>query len=225
MPDVYQDFVDKFGSPATSVPLTVGWARDGRDSALVPTSGQYQRVSGEWGLSGDIKYIKAEYQFQQYWPLTKKYTVALNTEVGLGKGLGGQEFPVFKNYYGGGLGSVRGFDQGTLGGRSKIAGSQTNTSSVGGDRSILANAEFIAPFPGTGNDRSLRMFAFVDVGNVYCKPTSYVLCPSNALRASSGVGLSWLSPVGPLRLSYSKALRNQTSDKLQTFQFQIGTSF
>jgi outer membrane protein insertion porin family len=63
------------------------------------------------------------------------------------------------------------------------------------------------------------------VGNVYCKPTSYVLCPSNALRASSGVGLSWLSPVGPLRLSYSKALRNQTSDKLQTFQFQIGTSF
>ena len=225
MPDVYQDFVDKFGSPASSVPLTVGWARDGRDSALVPTSGQYQRVSGEWGLSGDIKYIKAEYQFQQYWPLTKKYTVALNTEVGLGKGLGGQAFPVFKNYYGGGLGSVRGFDQGTLGGRSTIAGSQTNTSSVGGDRSILANAEFIAPFPGTGNDRSLRMFAFVDVGNVYCKPTSSVLCPSNALRASSGVGLSWLSPVGPLRLSYSKALRSQTGDKLQTFQFQIGTSF
>ncbi len=225
MPDAYLGFVNRFGSPATGVPLTVGWARDGRDSALVPTEGRYQRVSGEWGIAGDTKYIKADYQFQQYWPLTKKYTVAINTEFGLGKGLGGQDLPVFKNYYGGGLGSVRGFDQGTLGGKSTIAGSTTNTASIGGDRSVLLNAEFIAPFPGVGNDRSLRMFAFVDAGNVYCKPSTYVLCPNNSIRASSGVGLSWLSPVGPLRLSYARALRKQPTDKLQTFQFQIGTNF
>lgn len=225
MPDAYKGFVDRFGSPATGVPLTVGWARDGRDSALVPSEGRYQRVNGEWGIAGDTKYIKADYQFQQYWPLTRKYTVAVNTEFGLGKGLGGQDLPVFKNYYGGGLGSVRGFDQGTLGGKSTIAGSTTNTASIGGDRSVLLNAEFIAPFPGVGNDRSLRMFAFVDAGNVYCKASTYVLCANNSIRASSGVGLSWLSPVGPLRLSYARALRKQPTDKLQTFQFQIGTNF
>jgi outer membrane protein insertion porin family len=227
LPNVYRDFVDAYGSPATSVPLTVGWARDGRDSSLVPTEGRYQRVNGELGIAGDTRYVKADYQFQQYWPLTKKYTLAFNSEFGFGKGLGGRELPVFKNYYGGGLGSVRGFDQGTLGGLSTVGtpAAPGTPVSIGGSRSVLLNTEFIAPFPGVGNDRTLRMFAFIDVGNVYCTPSANVICTNNSLRASSGVGLSWISPVGPLRLSYANALRKQTGDKLQTFQFQIGTSF
>ncbi len=224
LPQVYNAFVQEFGSPATGVPLTLGWARDTRDSYLAPTSGRYQRVNGVMSLAGDMRYATASYQFQQYWPLNRKYTLAFNTEFNAGWGLGGRSLPVFKYFTGGGLGSVRGFQQGTLGGTSPLVGSTTE-SNVGGTRSAFANLEFIAPVPGSGNDRTLRWFGFVDAGNVYCTASLTVNCGSNALRASSGIGLSWISPVGPLRFAWAKPLRKQDGDKLQSFQFQIGTSF
>jgi len=195
---------------------------------LAPTEGRYQRVNTEMSVAGDIRYIKADYQFQQYWPLTKRYTFAMNTEVGYGKGLGGKLFPLLKNYFGGGLGSVRGFEQGTLGGVSPSVSSPNDRSldiRVGGSKSILLNTELIAPFPGVGNDRTLRMFAFVDVGNVYCTASATVNCASNTLRASSGVGISWISPVGPLRLAYTTPIKKEATDRTQKIQFQIGTAF
>jgi outer membrane protein insertion porin family len=222
--DAQREFVSEFGSPATGVPLTLGWSRDSRDSFLAPTEGRYQRINTEVSVAGDTRYIKADYQFQQYWPLTKRYTFAMNTEVGYGKGLGGKSFPLLKNYYGGGLGSVRGFEQGTLGGTSPST-TDSLTQSVGGSRSLLLNTELIAPFPGVGNDRTLRMFAFVDVGNVYCTASTTVNCASNALRASSGFGISWLSPVGPLRLAYTTPIKKEVTDRTQKIQFQIGTAF
>jgi len=222
--DAQREFVSEFGSPATGVPLTLGWSRDSRDSFLAPTEGRYQRINTEVSVAGDTRYIKADYQFQQYWPLTKRYTFAMNTEVGYGKGLGGKSFPLLKNYYGGGLGSVRGFEQGTLGGTSPST-TDSRTQSVGGSRSLLLNTELIAPFPGVGNDRTLRMFAFVDVGNVYCTASATVNCASNALRASSGFGISWLSPVGPLRLAYTTPIKKEVTDRTQKIQFQIGTAF
>ena len=223
-----QAFVTEFGSPAIGVPVTLGWSRDSRDSFLAPTAGRYQRINTEVSAAGDTRYVKADYQFQQYWPLTKRYTFAVNTEFGYGTGLGGRSFPLLKNYFGGGQGSVRGFGQGTLGGLSASVAAPSDRSQdirVGGSRSVLLNTELIAPFPGVGNDPTLRMFAFVDAGSIYCTASATVTCTSNALRVSSGVGLSWLSPVGPLRLSWSNALRKETTDTTQTIQFQIGTSF
>lgn len=229
LPEVYQTFVQDFGSPASGLPMTLGWSRDTRDSYLVPTQGRYQRVNGVMSLAGDMRYATATYQYQQYWPLSRKYTLALNTEFNVGKGLGGRNFPIFKYFNGGGLGSVRGFQQGTLGGTSFIldaAGLPTTTEShIGGERSVLANLEFIAPMPGGGNDRTLRWFGFVDAGNVYCSSSATVICRSNALRASAGLGVSWISPVGPLRFAWAKPIRKEPGDKLQAFQFQIGTSF
>ncbi|MGE0349785.1 outer membrane protein assembly factor BamA [Hydrogenophaga sp.] len=225
LPEAYQTYSDTFGASSTSVPLTIGWARDGRDSALVPTQGRLQRFNTELGVAGDTRYVKANYQLQQYYPLSKQYTLAFNAEVGYGKGLGGRPYPIFKNFYGGGLGSVRGFDQGTLGPTSTIlsgisAGQVVN---IGGNRSLALNAEFIAPFPGAGNDRTLRMFAFVDVGNVYGENDTRA--NANDLRASVGVGLSWISPVGPLRFALANPIRKFPGDRIQKFQFQIGTSF
>jgi outer membrane protein insertion porin family len=224
LPQAYQQYSDTFGESSTSVPLTVGWSRDGRDSALVPTQGRLQRFNTELGVGGDTRYLKANYQLQQYFPLTKQYTLAFNTELGYGKGLGGKPYPIFKNFYGGGLGSVRGFDQGTLGPTSPIlsgtsAGQLVN---IGGNRSIALNAEFIAPFPGAGNDRTLRMFGFVDVGNVFGEQEKLSF---SQLRASVGVGLSWISPVGPLRFAIANPIRKFSGDRIQKFQFQIGTSF
>jgi outer membrane protein insertion porin family len=216
LPVSYQTYANQFGYKSDSIPLTVGWSRDSRDSALVPTMGRFQRVYGDWGIAGDIKFLRANYQIQQYIPLNKQFTVALNGELGWGKGLNGQPYPLFKNYYSGGLGSVRGFEQGSLGPR------DASDLAVGGPKKLTLNAEVIAPFPGAGNDRTLRLYGFVDAGNVFGETEQYRL---NDLRVSTGIGISWISPVGPLRIAIATPLRKKPGDRIERLQFQIGTSF
>ncbi len=216
LPATYQNYADEFGFTSTAIPLTVGWTRDNRDSALVPSKGLFQRVFGDLSLAGDARYARTNYQIQQYIPLNKQFTVALNGELGWGKGLSNRPFPIFKNFSSGGLGSVRGFQQGSLGPR------DTSDLATGGPKKITLNAELIAPFPGTGNDRTLRMFGFVDAGNVFGENEKYNF---SEIRASYGVGLSWISPVGPLRFAIANPLRKRVGDRIERFQFQIGTSF
>ncbi len=134
----------------------------------------------------------------------------------MGKGLGGRDMPIFKNFYGGGLGSVRGFQQGTLGPRG------SDGAVVGGAKRIILNNEMIVPMPGAGNDRTLRAYGFLDVGNVFAESQRVDI---GDLRASVGVGLSWVSPMGPLRLSFANPLSKLPTDRIQRIQFQIGTSF
>ena len=216
IPAAYLAYAERFGYSSAAFPFTLGWSRDSRDSALAPTSGRYQRLIGELGLLGDARYAKADYQYQQYVPLSKSYTLAFNGEAGWGKGLGGRPFPVFKNFYSGGLGSVRGYDQNTLGPRD-VTGAFT-----GGTRKFTLNTEFITPFPGAGNDRTLRLFGFVDAGALYGDGQKI---SADGLRYSTGIGLSWISPLGPLRFALAFPLRKRPGDRIQRFQFQIGTSF
>jgi len=216
IPAAYLVYADRYGYTSSAVPLTIGWSRDSRDSALAPNSGVYQKLNSEWSIAGDARYLRANYQYQQYVPLNKKFTLAFNGELGLGKGINGRPFPVFKNFYSGGLGSVRGFDQGTLGPR------DVTGASLGGPKKVSLNVELIAPFPGAGNDRTLRVFTFADIGNVYGDNERVRL---SEMRASVGVGLSWISPLGPLRLAYAKPVRKFAGDRIQELQFQIGTSF
>ena len=123
---------------------------------------------------------------------------------------------MFKNFYGGGLGSVRGFQQSSLG-PVDIEGAY-----IGGNKRMNFNAEFYVPFPGAGNDRTLRLFSYFDAGNVWGEQQTLKL---SELRASVGVGVSWVSPVGPLKLSYGKPVKSFDQDRIQTLQFQIGTAF
>jgi len=217
LPNAYVEYMQQFGYTSTSLPFTVGWARDGRDSALVPTQGILQRFNSDLSASGDARYVRTNYQIQQYTPLTKKYTLALNADLGWGQGLSNRPYPLFKNYFVGGLGSVRGFQQSSLG-----PSDSTNSLYLGGPKKIVLNAELMAPFPGAGNDRTLRLFAFTDVGRAFGENEKIKL---GELRSSIGVGLSWISPMGPLRFSYALPMRRQVADKIQRLQFQIGTSF
>ncbi|MFW9615610.1 outer membrane protein assembly factor BamA [Aquabacterium sp.] len=216
LPVSYRRHRDIFGEQSLSVPLTVGWARDARDSTIAPTQGRYQRVNLEVGAAGDTRYVRGDYQAQQYLPLTNRFTIGLNGEVGYGRGLAGKPYPVFKNFYAGGLGTVRGFEQSSLG-PVDIEGAY-----VGGNRRINLNAELYVPFPGAGNDRTLRMFGYADAGNVWGEDEKLKL---SDMRASVGFGISWVSPVGPLKLSYGKPIRYKDQDKIQKLQFQIGTAF
>jgi outer membrane protein insertion porin family len=93
---------------------------------------------------------------------------------------------------------------------------------IGGNRNVVLNAEFITPFPGAGNDRTLRLFGFMDVGNVYGPGEKL---SASDLRASVGVGLSWISPIGPCASLMRALFASKPQDKIQKFQFQIGTSF
>ena len=217
LPNAYVEYMQQFGYTSTSLPFTIGWSRDGRDSALVPTRGILQRFNSDLSASGDARYVRTNYQIQQYTPLTKKYTLALNADLGWGQGLSNRPYPLFKNYFVGGLGSVRGFQQSTLG-----PSDSTNSLFLGGPKKIVMNAELMAPFPGAGNDRTLRLFAFTDVGRAFGENEKINL---SELRSSVGVGLSWISPMGPLRFSYALPMKRQVTDKIQRLQFQIGTSF
>jgi outer membrane protein insertion porin family len=217
LPNAYVEYMQQFGYTSTSLPLTVGWARDGRDSALVPSQGILQRFNSDLSIAGDSRYIRTNYQIQQYTPITKKYTLALNADIGYGQGLSNRPYPLFKNYFVGGLGSVRGFQQSSLG-----PSNNSNTLFLGGAKKIVFNAEVLAPFPGAGNDRTLRLFAFADAGKAFGESEKISL---NELRSSVGIGLSWISPMGPLRFSYALPMKSQVTDKIQRLQFQIGTSF
>ena len=170
----------------------------------------------EWSFTGEVKYLKTNLQYQEYWQLPFRLTLGVNAEVGIGKGLGGKPYPVFKNFYGGGLGTVRAFEQGSLGVVDPTG------AYIGGAKRFNANTELYFPVPGTGNDRTLRIFAFADTGNVWREDEQVT---ASSLRASAGLGLSWISPVGPLKLSWGKPLRVQRNDRIQRFQFQIGTAF
>ena len=216
IPNSYFLYREQFGAVSQSVPLTLGWQRDQRDSVLTPTAGRYQRVNLEWSIAGDVRYLRTNVQFQQYWQLPLKMSLGVNAEIGIGKGLGGRPFPIFKNFYAGGLGSVRVFEQGSLGVVDPTG------AFIGGARRLNLNAELYFPVPGTGNDKSLRIFAFTDVGNVWRDGEKI---SGSSLRASAGFGLSWISPVGPLKLSWGNPIKSEPRDRIQKFQFQIGTAF
>lgn len=219
-PQLYLDYVAKFGTgdtaDTTSFPLTVAWQRDSRDSALVPTTGRYQRANFDLAPAGDLKYYRAIYQHQYFKPLFRNVTLALNGEVGYGKGFGGKPYPIFKNFYAGGIGSVRGYEGHSLGPK------DINGDPLGGTSRIIANAELQFPFPGSGNDRTLRWFTFVDGGAVYGEGQKI---NASEMRYSAGLGISWISPIGPLKLSFGTPLNEKPGDRKQQFQFQLGTGF
>ncbi|MDN6886885.1 outer membrane protein assembly factor BamA [Variovorax sp. CAN2819] len=223
------------------VPLSVGWGRDSRDSALIPTTGRLQRANLEVGAAGDMKYVKTNYQYQQFFAINKQYTFSINGEVGYAKAFGNKVYPIFKNFYAGGLGSVRGFEQNSLGPRDAPLFLQSEGAAIGGTKKAIFNAELSTPFPGAGNDRTLRLYGFFDIGNVFGSRapglTDEQWSAEKKLRASVGLGVSWISPLGPLRLAYAFPVRSQKEvgqpftagyipkDRIQRLQFQIGTSF
>jgi outer membrane protein insertion porin family len=216
LPLAYLNYRVVYGETSLAIPLTLGWSRDGRDSLMVPTRGSYQRVNLEWSFAGDVRYTRTNLQYQQFWGLPLRLTLGINSELGIGRGLGEGPYPVFKNFYGGGLGSVRVFEQGSLGVIDPTG------AYIGGAKRFNFNTELYFPVPGTGNDKTLRVFAFADTGNVWREDEKIT---ADSLRASSGVGLSWISPVGPLKLSWGVPLRVKSNDRIQRFQFQIGTAF
>ncbi|MFA7530241.1 MAG: outer membrane protein assembly factor BamA [Castellaniella sp.] len=226
-PQAYSDFIDEYGRNTSATIFNLGWSKDTRDSATAPRSGSYTRLSGDFSVM-DLRYYMLSAQQQYYLPLGRNYTLAFNALADWGKTYGGnRSFPVIKNVYAGGIGSVRGYEGASLGPRDPV----TDTY-LGGSRRIVGSVQLYLPFPGASRDRTLRWFIFGDVGQVTTTGGDTCWQGKNSSvedpcgwKYSAGIGLSWESPLGPLEISWGRALRSKRGDDKQAFQFQIGTGF
>jgi len=217
-PQRYKDFVAQNGSDPWALILTASWGRDTRNSATWPTSGQTQRLFLEVGLPGaDLQYWKASYQHAWFIPVARDITLRLNGELGYADGYGDGTVPFYKNFYTGGVYSVRGFQTSTLGPRD-INGP------LGGTRKVVGNVELLLPVPGLGLEKSVRFGPFFDVGQVWANLPGQELSDVK-LRYSVGALFNWNSPFGPITLTFGVPLNEEPTDQIQKFQFALGGSF
>lgn len=222
-PKQYLDFCGNAkGCSSNSLQLAAAWTHDSRDNTLFPNRGVLQKLSAEVTLPVlDLQYYKLEYKHTWFKDVTKTFTFMLNGELGYADTYGNKEFPFFKNFYVGGVNSVRGFANGAIGPRDFDPGTNSDFA-VGGTTRIVGNAEIFTPVPFIKNSSQFRLSAFVDTGSVYANNQSISL---GDLRYSTGVGISWFSPFGPLKLVFAKALNKKQGDQTQTMQFQLGSQF
>ena len=214
-PLIYIDYVRTFGAQNDAILGTIGWSRDSRNSRLYPTRGTSQRANLEVAIpGGTLNYYRAQYAYQRYFPITRDYTFMVNGEVGYGDGYGDTPIlPFFKNFFVGGVNSLRGYRNFTAGPKDVQGGPR------GGSHKLQGNAEFLFPLPGLAGDRSVRLSTFVDTGMTGEK---YDL---GEMRFAVGVGLLWISPLGPLKISVARPFKEQPGDRKQPFQFTFGGTF
>ncbi|MDO8960886.1 MAG: outer membrane protein assembly factor BamA [Methylophilus sp.] len=207
---------------SNSIQLSAGWTFDSRDNILFPNRGVLQRLTAEVAVPGlDLQYYKINYQHAWYKDLTNSFTLMLNGELGYADTYGGKKYPFFKNYFLGGVNSLRGFQNGSLGPRD-IDPTSGQEFSVGGTKRILGNVELFMPVPFIKDTKQFRLSAFVDGGSVYADSESI---NADALRFSAGVGVTWVSPFGPLKLIFAQPLNEKEGDDTQVLQFQLGQQF
>lgn len=207
------------GKTFAGVIPTLGWAKETIDSRIYPMRGYLARINGEMGLGSDMSYYRANLQYQRFFPYGRDYAFMVNGELGFAQSMGGKLLPFYKHYYAGGVGSVRGYKAGSLG---PIDDGGTDDR-LGGTRRFVANAEFLFPMPGSGQDRALRLSAFVDAGRVWGGHQAFR--GDDGMRYSTGLALAWASPLGPLKFSLAQPLGKKPGDETQRLQFQMGTLF
>ena len=212
-------FREENGARFRTLITSISWAKDERDRRFLPSTGSLTRLSGEVAIpGGDLTYYKIFAQHQRFFPLPGDFVLGVEGEVGYGDGFGStSKLPLTDNFFAGGLQSVRGFRANTLGPR------DSRGEPLGGNLKTLARAELILPFPFTKGSSTFRITGFFDIGNVYDTQTESF--DSGTLRYSTGVSSLWVSPVGPLTMSFAVPLKTLEGDETQRFQLTFGTSF
>jgi len=214
-PLVYLDFANRFGLITDSVIGTIGWSRDTRDDILYPSRGRLQSLLVEVGLPiGDLQYYKLNYLHQMFLPVYGDFVLMARADLGYGDGYSGKPLPFFKAFFGGGVGSVRGYETSSLGPQDAFG------NVLGGKRKIIGNMELF--YPIIKGDKSVRGSVFFDVGQIYANGAQSHL---EGFHYSTGIGVAWNSPIGPLKFSYGIPLVHETGDREQRFQFQLGSVF
>jgi len=223
-----QEFVDNEGDTFHDFILTARYRKDSRDQALFPTKGRLQALEAELAIPGsDLQYYRVNYRDRRYLPLTSRFVFALRGDLGYGDGYADTSaLPFFENFYAGGPRTVRGWQESTLGPRETSG----DLDPVGGNLKLTGSLELFAPPPIGGKfEKTLRLGAFFDFGNVWVLEDSDLVAPTgfslDDLRYSTGLSVSWMSPVGALSLSLAYPLNSEDEDDTQVFQFSFGQTF
>ena len=197
------------------VTLSAAYAYDTRDSLLYPTSGSNVRLSLDATAPGsDLEFYRLNLEAAHYYPFTRKIALKLSTDIGFGDGFGDtDELPFFRNYFAGGTRTVRGFEARSLGPRD----TSDFPDPFGGSKRVLLNATLFLPIGNGALDKRLQLF--IDGGQVFADEDDVEF---DDIRFSAGIGFNWISPVGPLSISYAVPLNDEEGDEVEQFQFSVG---
>ncbi|MCW9055042.1 MAG: outer membrane protein assembly factor BamA [Gammaproteobacteria bacterium] len=249
------DFINIYGDGPTdlfgyreagfdALTFVASYSHDTRNRTVFANQGSSQSVVLDFTAPGsDNEYYKLTYRTKFYFPVYNDITLLMKTDIAFGDGYGDTNgLPFYERFYAGGLRTVRGFDSNSLGPRATISSTvlgvdgqplvdannnvYTTSTTVprGGDLRTVAGAELIFPIPFVEKaPRSVRLSAFYDVGNVFIRDEADF--SKDELRSSAGVSFVWLAPIGPLRFSWSRPIKEQAGDDTQGFQFSIGSFF
>ncbi|MEJ2465567.1 MAG: outer membrane protein assembly factor BamA [Candidatus Thiodiazotropha sp.] len=214
------DFVDDNGDHFLDLELVGSWIRDTRNSAIFPSKGGRQIFSVESNTPGsDLQYYRVSYRNTRYLPLTSDLTLMLNGEIGYGDGYGDDDrLPFFRNFYAGGIGTVRGFKENTLGPQ------DSQDDALGANSKIVGQMELQFPVFGEDFKDTVRAGWFLDAGNVFDLEGGEKV-KWDQIRVSTGLMLSWYSPVGALSFSLGYPVVEKEGDETEKFQFRIGGGF
>jgi outer membrane protein insertion porin family len=217
------------GCSMNSLTASVGWTEDSRDDILFPKKGGLRRVNAEVSTPGlDIQMYKLTFQESVYKEITNDLTFMINGQVGYADSYGGKEFPFFKNFYVGGVNSLRGYRISAVGPVCRAGDTACGSTNqgrdmfLGGTKQLVGSAELFMPVPFLKNNNQFRLSAFIDAGNVYEESESIRL---SSLRYSAGLGVMWISPFGPLKLIVAQPFNDKPTDRTEVIQFQMGQQF
>ncbi|PCC98080.1 outer membrane protein assembly factor BamA [Halopseudomonas pelagia] len=236
-----RDFLETEGDTFTNFKFNSTWSQSTLNRGVFPDRGFSQSASFETTLPGsDLYFYKLDYRAQRFFPVSEDLTLRMHTNLGFARRFGStQSVPFYEHYYAGGIGSVRGFRDSTLGPKSTPSDNDPDRDELpfGGNIKVTGGAELIFPVPFIQDQSALRTVLFLDVGNVYdtyCTSTTLPSGDSNPgcgkvdvgdLRYSAGVGLSWITALGPLGFSLAAPLNSESADDTQVFQFTLGQTF
>lgn len=232
------NFLAAEGKNYSNIKGSVGWSQSTLNKGVFATRGYSQSLVGEVTLPGsDLSFYKLDYNAQIFAPLSKDYVFRFHSRLGYSDSFGTtSRLPFYEHYYGGGFGSVRGFQDNSLGPRStpNSANPDQSLQAFGGNVLVQGGTEFIFPMPFVKDQKSLRTVLFWDVGNVFetnCsagqvqrKDQSCDISARN-LASSVGVGLNWLTAIGPLSFSLGMPIKKPADSDTQIFQFSLGQTF
>ncbi|WP_447747004.1 outer membrane protein assembly factor BamA [Pseudomonas nicosulfuronedens] len=243
------DFIEKEGDSFTNFKASIGWSESTLNKGVLANRGHSQSLVLETTIPGsDLSFYKLDYRGQIFAPLTENYTMRFHTELGYGGAYGDTDrLPFYENYYAGGFNSVRGFKDSTLGPRSTPSKARSNgdgpdadgrytdpdqdPQAFGGNILITGGAELLFPLPFVKDQRQLRTVLFYDIGNVFdtdCPISTTQGCDGvkfQDMAMSAGVGLTWITALGPLSFSLATPIKKPDNAETQIFQFSLGQTF
>ncbi|MDH1007192.1 outer membrane protein assembly factor BamA [Pseudomonas nicosulfuronedens] len=249
------DFIEKEGDSFTNFKASIGWSESTLNKGVLANRGHSQSLVLETTIPGsDLSFYKLDYRGQIFAPLTETYTMRFHTELGYGGAYGDTDrLPFYENYYAGGFNSVRGFKDSSLGPRStpskarvspgqpgypdgpdadgRYTDPDQDPEAFGGNILITGGAELLFPLPFVKDQRQLRTVLFYDIGNVFdtdCPISTTQGCDGvkfQDMAMSAGVGLTWITALGPLSFSLATPIKKPDNAETQIFQFSLGQTF